>query len=109
MKRNIVFALFFMLALVLSTGHIYAQSQKTMSQTGKVTAIDPEGKAIVIEAGKGKAALTVGAAIGSDTKLTVKGKNVPLSDLQKDVQVGDTVTLKYYKTDDLYAKQIVKK
>ena len=41
--------------------------------------------------------------------LTVRGKAVPLSDLDKEVHIGDTITLKYIKSDDLYVKQIVKR
>jgi hypothetical protein len=80
-----------------------------MSQTGKVTAVDPQGKAIVITVGKGDRALDVGAIVQPDTKLMVSGKNVSVTNLPDDVKVGDRVTLKYEKTSDLYAKQIVKR
>jgi len=39
----------------------------------------------------------------------VKGKSMLLADLEKALKVGDTVTLKYVRTDDLYATEIVKK
>jgi hypothetical protein len=109
MKRHAVVTLFFVLALVLLTGLFHAYAAGTQSETGKVTAIDPQGQAIVIDAGAGKSAMTVGAVIKPDTKLVIKGKSAPLSDLQEDIQVGDRVTLKYMKTDDLYAKEIIKK
>ncbi len=109
MKKHPVCTLFFVLALVLFTGLIYADAAGTQSGTGKVIAVDPQGQGIVIEVGTGKSAMTVGAVITADTTLVIRGKHVPLSDLQKDIQVGDRVTLKYTKTDDLYAKEIIKK
>jgi hypothetical protein len=109
MKKHLVCTLFFVLALVLFTGLMHADAAGTQSGTGKVIAIDPQGQAIVIDVGTGKSAMTVGAVIKADTTLVIKGKNVPLSDLQKDILVGDKVTLKYTKTDDLYAKEIIKK
>lgn len=87
----------------------YSDVAPTKTQTGKVTAIDPEGKGIVVTVGKGDQALDVGAVVQPDTKLTVKGRNTPIADLQNDVSVGDTVTLKYAMTDDLYATQIIKR
>ncbi len=53
--------------------------------------------------------MTVGTVVTQETKFMVKGKDMPLSDLPKDVKVGDTVTLKYEKSNDLYAKEIIKK
>ena len=109
MKKHFVCTLFFILALVLFMGLIHADAAGTKSGTGKVIAIDPQGQAIVIDVGAGKSAMTVGAVIKADTTLVIKGKHVPLSDLEKDIRVGDRVTLKYTKTDDLYAKEIIKK
>ncbi|OPY70592.1 MAG: hypothetical protein A4E57_00434 [Syntrophorhabdaceae bacterium PtaU1.Bin034] len=109
MKRSFVVVFLLVAACVLSSGFAYSVTDQTMSATGKVTAVDPEGKAIVIDVGKGSDAMTVGTIVQPDTKLTVKGKKVPLSDLNKDIKEGDTVTLKYIKTDNLYAKQIIKK
>ncbi len=109
MNRHLVFVLFLAVVFVLSAGLVAADTSKVMSGTGKVTAVDTEGKGIVIDVGSGKQAMTVGTVVGPDTKLMVKGKDVPLSDLQKDVKVGDTVTPKYEKSNDLYAKEIIKK
>lgn len=109
MRKDLIVFLFLMTICLLAPGLALSDTSKVISGTGKVTAVDPEGKGIVIDAGKGDQALTVGTIVDSDTRLTVKGKDVPLSDLQKDVKVGDTVTLKYEKSNDLYAKQIIKK
>ncbi len=109
MKRISVFTLCFVLGFGFFAGMLHADVEQVLSRTGKVAAIDPEGQAIVVDVGSGKSELDVGAAIQPDTRLMVKGKSVPLSDLQNQVQVGDTVTLKYVKTDDLYAKQIIKR
>ena len=70
--------------------------------------MDPEGKAIVIESGTGKAALTVGAIVTPNTVLMVKGKKAAITDLTKEVKVGDMVSLKISRTTDLYAKEISK-
>ncbi len=80
--------------------------QKMESFSGKVTAVDP--KAIVIESGQGKGALTVGAIVTSDTVLMVKGKKTSIEELTKQIKPGDTVKLKVERTTDLYAKQISK-
>jgi hypothetical protein len=109
MRRYGVFVLVLLAAFVLSSGFGFAQESKVLSQTGKVTAVDPQGKAIVIEAGKGKQALTVGAIVDDKTKVAVKGKKIAPSDLGKNVKEGDTVTLRYVRTDDLYARQVIKK
>jgi hypothetical protein len=110
MKRTLccalwVISLFFALAAVS-----YAIDQEKMqSFSGKVTSVDPAGKAIVIQSGTGKEALTVGAAVTTDTVLMVKGKKVPIADLVKEVKAGDMVGLKVERTTDLYAKEISKK
>ncbi len=82
---------------------------KIESYSGKVTAVDPAGKAIVIDVGTGKNALVVGAIVTPDTVLMVKGKKMAIADLTKEVKAGDTVTLKIERTTDLYAKEIDKK
>ncbi len=79
---------------------------KMESFSGKVTAVDP--KAIVLESGQGKGALTVGAIVTTDTVLMVKGKKASINDLTKEIKPGDTVKLKIERTTDLYAKEISK-
>jgi len=79
---------------------------KMESFSGKVTAVDP--KAIVVESGQGKGALTVGAIVTPDTVLMVKGKKMSIDDLAKEVKPGDMVKLKIERTTDLYAKEISK-
>ncbi len=87
-----------------------ALAQDTMqSFSGKVTAVDLAGKAIVIDVGEGKNALVVGAIVTPDTVLMVDGKKRPIADLTKEVKAGDTVALKVQRTTDLYAKEISKK
>jgi hypothetical protein len=83
---------------------------KMLTETGTVTALDLAAGAIVIQTGKGKKeGMTVGAAIQADTAVTVMGKKVPVSEIGEEIAVGDTVTLKYLKGDDLYALQIIKR
>lgn len=79
------------------------------TETGKVTAVDPAGRAVVIDVPKGKQTLVVGVIVEPDTKFVVKGKEVPLNELTKRLQVGDTATIQYAYTDNLYAKRIAKK
>ena len=81
-----------------------------LTETGVVTALDLSVGGIVIQTGSGKkGGMTVGAAIQADTVITVKGRRVSISEMGDEVVVGDTVTLKYLKGDDLYALQIIKR
>jgi len=109
MKRHSLLIIFLATACLLLGGFGHAKAADTQTKTGKVVAIDPEGKAIVIDVGAGKEELDVGTVINADTKLMVKGKSMPMSDLQKAVKVGDMVTLKYVWTTDLFATEIIKK
>jgi hypothetical protein len=73
--------------------------------TGKVASIDPQGKAITItEKIAGKGDMDVGAIVEKDTIVKISGKEASL----KDIKVGDTVTIHYLKSNDLYAKEISK-
>jgi hypothetical protein len=107
MKALVAATLFFIAMVVLGAPVFAAEPMRTA--TGKVTAVDPSGKAIVLDSGMGKSSLTVGAVVGAKTVLKVKGKEVPLSDLQKEIKDGDRVTLRYRVGDDLYAVEIDKK
>jgi hypothetical protein len=83
---------------------------RMLTETGTVTALDVSIGAIVIQTGKGrKEGMTVGAAIQGNTVVSVKGRKIPVSDIGDEIAVGDTVTLKYLKGDDLYALQIIKR
>ena len=109
MKKVALFLVFSLLIGLGSAGLALAQGEKTESFTGKVTSVDPDGKAIVVESGTGKTALTVGAIVTPTTVLMVKGKKAAIADLGKEVKVGDMVSLKISRTTDLYAKEISKK
>jgi len=109
MKKVALSLVFSLLIGLISSGLALAQGEKTESFSGKVTAVDPGCKAIVIESGKGKSALTVGAIVTPNTVLMVKGKKMAIADLTKQVNVGDMVSLKISRTTDLYAKEISKK
>lgn len=80
-------------------------SQNLKVFTGKVTAIDPDGKAIVVKEKVGKSEMVVGAIVTPETVVEISGKKGEL----KDIKIGDRVTLIYERTTDLYAKKIVKK
>jgi DNA-directed RNA polymerase subunit E'/Rpb7 len=82
-----------------------AETGKMEAVTGKVTAVDPQGMAITISAKAGKEIMDVGAIVNKDTRVKAKGKATTL----KDIRVGDTVTVRYLRSDDLYAKEIAKK
>ncbi len=111
MKKASLLTVLLAFFLVLGLAGFYqAVAKEGMeSYSGKVTAVDPQGTAIVIESGTGKAALTVGAVIKPDTVLMVKGKKMPIADIAKEVKAGDMVSLKIERTTDLYAKEISKK
>jgi Cu/Ag efflux protein CusF len=78
---------------------------KMETATGVVTSVDPQGTAITITWKVGNEALDVGTIVDKDTVVKVKGKTATL----QDIRVGDTVTLRYLKSDNLYAKEIMKK
>lgn len=99
----------FLLLGVVAVDVAFAQGEKMESFSGKVAAVDPAGKAIVIESGAGKTALTVGAIVTPSTVLMVKGKKVAIDDLAKQIKTGDVVSVKISRTTDLYAKEISKK
>ncbi len=72
---------------------------------GPVTAVDASANpnTLVMQAGSGKQAMTVGVDVPSDTKI-MKGKTkISLSD----IKVGDRIALRYDRTNDgLVAEQI---
>jgi len=106
MKRPVVVVcLMVAVSFFLANAVMAAEAVKTETKTGKVTSIDPQGKAITISAKAGKEALDVGVIVDKDTMIKVKGKAATL----KDIKVGDTVTIRYVRSNDLYAKVITKK
>jgi Cu/Ag efflux protein CusF len=103
MRRNLwvvclLIAVFFLTA-------ISSSEAATRKATGTVVAIDPDGKAIVISEKLGKEELVIGAIVTPETTIKVGGKTADLSQ----IKVGDRVTLVYERTEDLYAKEILKK
>lgn len=69
---------------------------------GKVTAVDPEAGALVMEAVVGKKTLTVGVAVEKDTQIVA-----PPGNSLNDIKVRDTVQMRYLRTEDrLIAKSI---
>ena len=106
MKRSVVILFVLVIASFLMVSILAAQEKGKMeTATGKVTSIDPEGKAITISAKTGGETMDVGTIVNADTKVMVKGKPASLSDIKE----GDSVTIRYLKSDDLYAKEITKK
>lgn len=103
MKRSVLTVL---VLLVLSFFFVSAASAEKMeTATGKVSAIDPDGQGIVIMTKAGKGARDVGVVVTPDTMVKVKGKKAALSS----IKVGDKITIKYVRSTDLFAKQIIKK
>lgn len=102
---TILLSVLVLLTLTAPSGFAAGSAERTVS--GKVAAVNPE--AIVVDVGSGTNMLDVGAIVQADTKVIVKGKGTPVADLAEKVNVGDTVTLKYMATDNLYAKEIIKK
>jgi hypothetical protein len=76
---------------------------KMETATGKVTSVDPQGKAITIsEKIGGNETMDVGTIVSKDTVVKINGKEASLGD----IKVGETVTIHYLKSNDLYAKEI---
>jgi hypothetical protein len=80
----LVMASFFLVSVAAA-----AEKSKMETATGKVTAVDPQGKAITISAKAGKEAMDVGTIVDKDTMVKVKGKAAILQDLK----VGDGLAL----------------
>jgi hypothetical protein len=102
MKRSALTVIVFLAFSLFLAG--VASAQKTETVTGKVTAVDPEGKGIVVMKGTGYWALDRGVIVSPDTVIKVKGKKAALGS----IKVGDKVTVKLQRSTDLYAKQIIR-
>ncbi|NMC73151.1 MAG: hypothetical protein GYA56_02130 [Geobacteraceae bacterium] len=103
MKRSTMFLAMFVMTSFLTIGLLAAEETGTMRTAhGRVISIDPEGKAITIATPAGT---DVGTIVNQNTKIRIKGKLASL----KDINEGDAVTIRYLKSDDLYAKEVVKK
>ena len=106
MKRSAATMCLFLLAAFFLAGIAIAQEMGKMeTATGEVTSVDPQGAAITITWKVGNQALDVGTIVDKDTVVKVDGKAATL----QDIKVGDTVTVRYLKSDNLYAKEITKK
>ncbi len=106
MKRSVLLVLVAaVISVFLVTVVMAAESGKMETATGKVASIDPEGKAITISAKVGNETMDVGTVVDKDTMVKVKGKKATLND----IKVGDTVTIRFLRSNDLYAKEIMKK
>ena len=103
MKRVALIGFVLVCVSLLAAG--VASAQKMESVTGKVSAVDPEGKGIVVMKGSGDSAMDVGTIVSPDTVVKVKGKKASISD----IKAGDMVTIKFERSTDLFAKEIVKK
>ena len=114
MKRSmtmvlvVLAALFFFAGIALAAGEAdkgMSKKGKMETATGKVTAIDSEGKGITIDTKTAKGMMDVGTIVDQETVVKVGGKKASLSD----IKVGDTVTIRYLRSTDLFAKGIRKK
>ncbi len=82
-----------------------AEMNKMETETGKVIAVDQHGTAMTLLAKVGKEVMDVGVIVDGNTVVKANGKPATL----RDIAVGDVVTVRYLKSDDLYAKEIVKR
>ena len=106
MKRSVVMACVMLLVAFFLASVVTGQEMgKMQTATGKIISVDPQGTAITISWKVGKEELVVGAIVDKDTMVKVKGKTATL----QDIKVGDSVTIRYLKSDNLYAKEITKK
>jgi hypothetical protein len=105
MKKAGVLVIALMIISFVFVGIAAAEKEKMYRASGKVTAIDPDGIGIVISEMAGGKELVVGTIIDKDTMIKGGGKKITLDQ----IKVGDMVTLVYIRTDDLHAKEILKK
>ena len=94
-----------MMIINITVASAVEEMGKMMTATGKVTSVDPQGTAITISAKAGKQMEDVGVIVNEQTVVKVKGKKASLSEIKP----GDTVQIRYLKSDNLYAKEITKK
>ncbi|HVN95750.1 MAG TPA: hypothetical protein VMT62_04940 [Syntrophorhabdaceae bacterium] len=104
MKKSMIMVLVAAISLVCA-GLAYADKAMIRTATGKVMAVDTQKMAIVITDMSGGQDVTVGATVRPDTTILVKGKKASLDEIKE----GDTVSLTWERSDDLYARQIKKK
>jgi Cu/Ag efflux protein CusF len=106
MKRSVVMTCILLLVAFFLAGVAAAQEMGKMeTATGVVTSVDPQGTAITILWKVANEELDVGTIVDNDTVVKVNGKTATL----QDIKVGDKVTIRYLKSDNLYAKEITKK
>ena len=106
MKRSVaMMCLFLLTAFFLASVATAQETGKMETATGAVTSVNPQGAAITISWKVGNETLDVGTIVDKETVVKVKGKAATL----QDIKVGDTVTLRYLKSDNLYAKEVTKK
>ncbi|HVN96447.1 MAG TPA: hypothetical protein VMT62_08460 [Syntrophorhabdaceae bacterium] len=106
MNRSIITVLALLIGYFLLFNMAVADEKARMeTATGKVISVDPQGKAITITAKIGSETMDVGTIVDKDTKIMIKGKPAPIND----IKLGDTVTVRYLKSDNLYAKEVSKK
>jgi hypothetical protein len=79
-----------LLAGTMHIGSAWAGGQK-WADTGKVAAVTPESRTIVVEIPRAKDSLTVGAEVLSNAVIIAGDKNIQLSD----IRVGDRVRIEW--------------
>jgi len=106
MKRSTAMMCALLLVAFFLAGVATAQETgKMMTATGVVASVDPQGTAITISLKVGEETLDVGTIVDNGTVIKVGAKPPTL----QDIKVGDIVTIRYLKSDNLYAKEITKK
>ena len=84
-------AVFLALAAVMSARSATIEPGEKRVVRGTVTAVDLAYRSVVVDVDLGARTLTVGVTLPADVSPRRDGQTVPLSE----VQVGDTVELKY--------------
>ncbi len=107
MRRSVSVASAVLVAFFLMVSMVTAEEKGKMVTTiGNVTSVDPDGKAITISVKTSSGEMTdVGTIVNADTVIKVEGKPAALSNIKE----GDVVTVRYLKSDDLYAREVTKK
>lgn len=98
MRKIAAYPLFFLVLLMaVSVAGKTIQPGEVRTAVGTVSAVDLEHSALVVKAPTAKGDITIGVTMKKDAPVMRKGTNVSLRDLK----VGEKVTIKYGRDDDV--------
>ncbi|OPY69478.1 MAG: hypothetical protein A4E57_01165 [Syntrophorhabdaceae bacterium PtaU1.Bin034] len=107
MKASVTLTIF-LIVLCLLSAVLFVTKTGMLTETGKVISVDPKGRKIVIDVGNDTTPFTIIGVVGLKTRLTVKGRDIPVAAWQKELRAGDKVTLKFAVGNKVCLKRIIK-